>query len=263
MGFTGNYGTKGCYGYMSGKYAGHYFFGTGGTESQMSAPVPDTKGAIRAQCNFNTSSTSEAIESCTDSEDCQGSFASGLVPHPSGGNWTAGYYKVYNFTGNYGRKGCYGYMSGKNAGHYFFGTGGTPTQMTSALSGSAFRTDCFRAPTTVIPTTSTTTVPVPTTTADNGDCTSDHDCTTNGERWCGLEGKCTGCQEHCISLFKKKSFYRAYYRNVVDQDLAKTWCSRFGCKDEWGCARRSRGAKEILCYVGYKNCSVCKSYLNA
>lgn len=254
---TGNWGTKGCYGYIKGQYAGHYFFGTGGTESQMSAPVTNTKETFRAECNFNTSSPSEAIESCTDSQDCEDTFTSGVVPHPKGGNWTwtAGYHTTnltYNFTGNYGTKGCYGYLYGRYAGHYFFGTNGTPAQMTSLLSGSAFRTDCNKVTTTILPptataptivpfTTSTTTLPVPTT-SDNYDC-----------------------QEHCINLFKKKKRLYFWYRNVNDQDLAKTFCSRNqqNCKDEWGCERRSVGAKEILCSVGKTDCSVCKAYLNA
>jgi len=33
--FAGNYGTKGCYAYSHGRYAGHAYYGTGGTESQM------------------------------------------------------------------------------------------------------------------------------------------------------------------------------------------------------------------------------------
>ena len=49
--FAGNYDTKGCYGYTSGKYAGHYFFGTGGNDAQMTTPLPSSKGAIRTVCN--------------------------------------------------------------------------------------------------------------------------------------------------------------------------------------------------------------------
>ena len=59
---SGNWGTKGCYGYIKGEFAGHYFFGTGGTETQMSAPVPNAEETIRAECNFNTSFPSEGKE---------------------------------------------------------------------------------------------------------------------------------------------------------------------------------------------------------
>jgi len=41
--FEGKYGTKGCYGYNSGTYKGHAYYGTGGTESQMAAKPSDAK----------------------------------------------------------------------------------------------------------------------------------------------------------------------------------------------------------------------------
>ena len=41
--FAGNYGTKGCYAYSSGGYAGMAFFGTGGTEAQMATALTGSK----------------------------------------------------------------------------------------------------------------------------------------------------------------------------------------------------------------------------
>ena len=37
--FAGGYGNKGCYAYNSGGYLNMAFYGTGGTEDQMSAAV--------------------------------------------------------------------------------------------------------------------------------------------------------------------------------------------------------------------------------
>ena len=39
---------KGCYGYNSGQFAGHYFFGIGGTESEKSSEL--TEGRFRPSC---------------------------------------------------------------------------------------------------------------------------------------------------------------------------------------------------------------------
>jgi len=46
--FAGEYGTKGCYTYNSGKYEGMAFFGTGGDTIAMSEPVDEPK--VRVMC---------------------------------------------------------------------------------------------------------------------------------------------------------------------------------------------------------------------
>lgn len=42
-GFAGNYKTKGCYAYKSGKYKGMAFYGKGGTDAHVRAPVSSPK----------------------------------------------------------------------------------------------------------------------------------------------------------------------------------------------------------------------------
>ena len=46
--FAGEYGTKGCYTYNSGKYEGQTFFGTGGDADAVAAPVDEPK--VRVSC---------------------------------------------------------------------------------------------------------------------------------------------------------------------------------------------------------------------
>ena len=41
--------------------------------------------------------------------------------------------------GNYTTKGCYAYSSGTYKGKVYYGTGGTPDQMKSSLSGNKYR----------------------------------------------------------------------------------------------------------------------------
>ena len=61
------------------------------------------------------------------------------------GHWTAGYGE-YEFASNSSGylKGCYGYLSGKYAGHYFFGTGGSEAEMSTYLTGETFRPKCVK-----------------------------------------------------------------------------------------------------------------------
>ena len=61
------------------------------------------------------------------------------------GHWTAGYGE-YEFASNSSvySKGCYGYLSGKYAGHYFFGTGGSEAEMSTYLTGETFRPKCVK-----------------------------------------------------------------------------------------------------------------------
>ena len=85
-----------------------------------------------------------AARSCTNQQDCRASFLK--IPSPNGGEWTAGYKKSgqrsYAFASSDYTKGCYGYTSGKYAGHYFFGTGGRHYQMTNPLVAPKIRTEC-------------------------------------------------------------------------------------------------------------------------
>ena len=41
--FSDEYGTKGCYAYKTGDYAGMAFYGTDGTDSQMKEPLDSPK----------------------------------------------------------------------------------------------------------------------------------------------------------------------------------------------------------------------------
>ena len=41
--FAGDYTTKGCYAYADGKYAGHVFYGTGGTRKEMKATLEKSR----------------------------------------------------------------------------------------------------------------------------------------------------------------------------------------------------------------------------
>ena len=41
--FQGDYGTKGCYAYNSGKYKGHVYYGNGGTDAQMKESLDGDK----------------------------------------------------------------------------------------------------------------------------------------------------------------------------------------------------------------------------
>ena len=61
------------------------------------------------------------------------------------GHWTAGYGE-YEFASNSSAylKGCYGYLSGKYAGHYFFGTGGSEAEMSTYSTGETFRPNCVK-----------------------------------------------------------------------------------------------------------------------
>ena len=61
------------------------------------------------------------------------------------GHWTAGYGE-YEFASNSSGylKGCYGYLSGKYAGHYFFGIGGSEAEMSTYLRGETFRPNCVK-----------------------------------------------------------------------------------------------------------------------
>ena len=45
----------------------------------------------------------------------------------------------YPFKSHFKIKGCYAYSSGKYAGLVFYGTGGTPDQMKTVLSGEKYR----------------------------------------------------------------------------------------------------------------------------
>merc|ERR1712196_228218 len=55
--FTGPYGTKGCYTYNSGKYKGHAFYGTGGSETDRKVPARPPKVRVQGhdKCGGGTS----------------------------------------------------------------------------------------------------------------------------------------------------------------------------------------------------------------
>ena len=73
------------------------------------------------------------------------------LPNPNGGDWQSGYDRngeVYEYAGKDDayESGCYGYTSGKYAGHYFFGNKGTDAEKKTPLSGEKIRTECNREP---------------------------------------------------------------------------------------------------------------------
>ena len=78
------------------------------------------------------------------------------LPNPNGGDWQSGYEKngeTYNYASSDDayENGCYGYTSGKYAGHYFFGDKGTDSQKRTPLSGEKIRTECNNYPGKVVP----------------------------------------------------------------------------------------------------------------
>ena len=80
------------------------------------------------------------------------------LPNPNGGDWQSGYEKngeSYNYASSDDayENGCYGYTSGKYAGHYFFGDKGTDAEKRTPLSGEKIRTECNNYPGKVEPST--------------------------------------------------------------------------------------------------------------
>jgi len=69
------------------------------------------------------------------------------LPNPNGGDWQSGYKKngetyIYASSNDNYENGCYGYTSGKFAGHYFFGTKGNDAEKRTPLVGEKIRTEC-------------------------------------------------------------------------------------------------------------------------
>lgn len=140
--FIGNYGTKGCYFYESGEYAGSAFYGTGGSVEEKGSKL--TLPQIRVadiQCsgeitptNIPTITTTATPtddpikrkqKACSEKENCK-SAALKLGLRIGG--------KGYSFAGNYKTKGCYFYASGKYAGIAYYGTGGSTAEKSTILT---------------------------------------------------------------------------------------------------------------------------------
>lgn len=106
-------------------------------------------GKTDAYCNCNGckdySPVAQASRSCTDQDSCRITFLN--LPNPNGGDWRSGYEKngrnlSYASSDDAYENGCYGYTSGKFAGHYFFGTKGNDAEKKTPLFGEKIRTEC-------------------------------------------------------------------------------------------------------------------------
>ena len=116
--FSGNYSTKGCYGYVTGNYQNMAFFGKGSGD-----PSSELSGSkIRIKNDATTTITTK--QECEQVAKQQG--------FEIGGNG-------YNFSGNYSTKGCYGYVTGNYQNMAFFGTGGNESEQRKRLTGSKIR----------------------------------------------------------------------------------------------------------------------------
>ena len=79
--FAGNFATKGCYTYSAGEYAGYAFYGTGGTEEQLSrkpscAVLDDgvIRNASKPCLKVRVNSTTAASQSNSDDDDAVGAW---------------------------------------------------------------------------------------------------------------------------------------------------------------------------------------------
>lgn len=106
--YEGNYETKGLFAFKTGIYAGHAFFGTGGSKKEMSSEVkfpkwrPKIPDIFTPKGAFNIAKYQLGLKT---NENFEGSVG------PEKGR-----HHTYGF---------YAYKSGKYAGYAFFGTGGT------------------------------------------------------------------------------------------------------------------------------------------
>ena len=60
-GFSGDYGTKGCYAYKSGGYAGVAFYGTGGSEAEMKTQLSSAYRPDGYNCSVRTLGSKHCI----------------------------------------------------------------------------------------------------------------------------------------------------------------------------------------------------------
>lgn len=143
--FAGAYKTKGFYAYKYGKFAGISFFGTGGTDDEMKAPL-NSGGKYRPLNPTRPKLTiDQLIEIDGDADGLPLDRFDGITLVEAKGIATVLGLELgtdkYSFAGAYGTKGLYSYKSGAYAGIAFFGTGATDDEMKAPLSkgGSKYR----------------------------------------------------------------------------------------------------------------------------
>jgi len=164
--FSGDFGTKGCYTYTSGKYEGRAYYGTGGTAADRKKILESPKARVAGhdQCGgidqsmtatsttetpssdvstptTNKAATAAEAHSPSSSSECQSSQPYSLeackVAAERLGLQTGG--TGWDFSGDFGTKGCYTYTSGKYEGRAYYGTGGTAADRKKILESPKAR----------------------------------------------------------------------------------------------------------------------------
>jgi len=139
---VGDYNTKGCYTYKTGKYANMVFYGK--CEKDFFSSAWNWLGG-----------DSDAFDSCK--KQMETIPSDGNQYRPNGYDCSVGCHpysedacrnavaglalggKGYGFVGSYGNKGCYAYSSGKYSGMAYYSTGGNNADMAKPLSGAMYR----------------------------------------------------------------------------------------------------------------------------
>jgi len=119
--FAGSYGTKGCYAYETGNYAGVAFYGTGGSEDNMKVELNDPQYRPVGHDCVCVPYSEEACAAAVDNLDLQKGYG------------------TYDFADIWGTKGCYAYETGSYAGVAFYGGGGSEEEKKENLSSPKYR----------------------------------------------------------------------------------------------------------------------------